>query len=96
MSEPHRPTVLVVEDEAQTRQLIAESLEAAGFAAAQAPDAADALARLDGFAYDGLVVDVQLNGATASTSSTRRSPATRTCGASSPPGSGASIRPCAR
>jgi DNA-binding NtrC family response regulator len=53
---------LVVEDEAQTRQLIADSLEAAGFAAAQASDAADALARLDGFAYDGLVVDVQLQG----------------------------------
>jgi two-component system response regulator PilR (NtrC family) len=53
---------LVVEDEAQTRQLIADSLEAAGFAAAQATDAADALARLDGFAYDGLVVDVQLQG----------------------------------
>jgi DNA-binding NtrC family response regulator len=63
VSEPSRPTVLVVEDEAETRQLIADSLEAAGFAAAQAPDVADALARLDGFAYDGLVVDVQLNGA---------------------------------
>ena len=62
MSESLRPTVLVVEDEAQTRQLIADSLEAAGFAAAQATDAADALARLDGFAYDGLVVDVQLQG----------------------------------
>jgi DNA-binding NtrC family response regulator len=55
-----RPTVLVVEDEAETRQLIADSLEAAGFAAAQASDVSDALARLDGFAYDGLVVDVQL------------------------------------
>ena len=57
-----RPTVLVVEDEVETRQLIAESLEAAGFAAAQAADATDALARLDGFPYDGLVVDVQLQG----------------------------------
>jgi DNA-binding NtrC family response regulator len=55
-----RPTVLVVEDEADSRQMIVDSLETAGFAAAQSPDVADALARLDGFAYDALVVDVQL------------------------------------
>ena len=36
------------------------SLEADGFAAAQACDAADAIARLEGFAYDGLVVDLKL------------------------------------
>ena len=40
--------------------MIVESLEAAGFAAAQSPNAADALARLDAFAYDALVVDVRL------------------------------------
>jgi len=55
-----RPTVLVVEDENESRQMIVESLEGAGFAAAQAPSAADALSRLDGFAYDALVVAVQL------------------------------------
>ena len=60
MSERARLTVLVVEEESASRQLIADSLEAAGFAAAQSPNAADALARLDGFAYDGLVVDVSL------------------------------------
>ena len=60
MSDRTRPTVLVVEDESDSRQMIVDSLEAAGFAAAQAPNAADALARLDGFAYDALVVDVQL------------------------------------
>jgi len=60
VSERPRLTVLVVEEENDSRQLIVESLEAAGFAAAQSPNAADALARLDGFAYDGLVVDVRL------------------------------------
>jgi DNA-binding NtrC family response regulator len=40
--------------------MIVESLEASGFAAAQSPNAADALARLDAFAYDALVVDVRL------------------------------------
>lgn len=60
MSDRTRPTVLVVEDESDSRQMIVDSLEAAGFAAAQSPNASDALARLDGFAYDALVVDVQL------------------------------------
>jgi len=55
-----RPTVLVVQDETDSRQMIVESLEASGFAAAQSPNATDALARLDAFAYDALVVDVRL------------------------------------
>lgn len=57
---PLRPTVLVVEDDPELRPLIAESLEAAGFAAAESADAADAEARLEGFAYDALVVDLSL------------------------------------
>ena len=40
--------------------LIAESLEADGFAVAQASDGADAIERLRGFAYDALVVDLRL------------------------------------
>jgi len=55
-----RPTVLVVQDENDSRQMIVDSLEASGFAAAQSPNASDALARLDAFAYDALVVDVRL------------------------------------
>jgi DNA-binding NtrC family response regulator len=55
-----RPTVLVVDDESELRQLVAESLEARGFSVAQAGDAADALSRLEGFAYDGLVLDLAL------------------------------------
>ena len=60
MTQNDQPTVLVVEDEPDLRQLIAESLEAKGFAVAQALDGADALGRLEGFAYDGLVVDLRL------------------------------------
>ena len=57
---PHVTSVLIVEDELDLRQTIAESLESEGFAAAQAVDAADALERLKGFAYDALVVDLRL------------------------------------
>ena len=60
MSSPTQPTVLVVDDEADLRQLIAESLSADGFEVAQAPDAADAIERLKSFAYDALVVDLRL------------------------------------
>ena len=54
------PSVLVVEDDLDLRQTIGESLEAQGFAAAQAVDATDALERLRAFAYDALVVDLNL------------------------------------
>ena len=54
------PSVLVVEDDADLRQTIKESLEAAGFAAAQAVDAADAIERLKAYAYDAMVVDLML------------------------------------
>ena len=53
-------SVLVVEDDADLRPMIADSLESAGFAAAQSGDSADAISRLDGFAYDALVVDLSL------------------------------------
>src|SRR5262245_22045561 len=55
-----RPSVLVVEDEPNLRDLIVDGLEAEGFAVAQAFDGADAVERLRGFAYDGLVVDLRL------------------------------------
>ena len=60
MTQPTPATVLVVEDDLDLRATIVESLEASGFAAAQASDAADAIERLQGFAYDGLVVDLKL------------------------------------
>jgi two-component system, NtrC family, response regulator AtoC len=60
MPATNQGSVLVVDDEAPLRQLVADALEAKGFAVAQAVDGADALARLEGFAYDGLVVDLRL------------------------------------
>ena len=54
------PTVLVVEDAEDLRQTIADSLTTEGFTVAQSSDTADALERLRGFAYDGLVVDLEL------------------------------------
>jgi DNA-binding NtrC family response regulator len=55
-----QPTVLIVEDDPELRPLISESLENAGFAAAEAASSEDARARLEGFAYDCLVVDLGL------------------------------------
>ena len=60
MTDRVRPSVLVVEDEPDLRQLIAECLEADGFAVAQALGGADAVERLREDAYDGLVVDLRL------------------------------------
>jgi DNA-binding NtrC family response regulator len=55
-----QPTVLIVEDESELRGLVAESLVAVGFNVAQASDAAEALGLLEGFAYDAVVLDLQL------------------------------------
>jgi DNA-binding NtrC family response regulator len=60
MKPTSQPTVLVVEDDPELRPLISESLEIAGFAAAEAASSEDARARLEGFAYDCLVVDLGL------------------------------------
>ncbi len=60
MRSPLQPSVLIVEDEADLRQTMAEALTAEGFSVAQSPDAADALDRLKGFAYDGIVIDLRL------------------------------------
>ncbi len=55
-----QPSILVVEDESDLRELIGDSLSAAGFAPVLVGTAAEAMTRLDGFAYDGLVVDLRL------------------------------------
>ena len=54
------PSILVVEDEADLRELLGESLRAEGFAPVLVGTAAEARERLDGFAYDALVVDLRL------------------------------------
>ncbi len=60
MSQMALPTVLIVEDDVDLRQTLADSLETSGFAAAQAADATDALERLKNFAYDAMVIDLHL------------------------------------
>ena len=55
-----QPCVLVVEDEDDLRALIVESLTAGGFSVAESPTSSEALERLQGFAYDALVVDLHL------------------------------------
>jgi DNA-binding NtrC family response regulator len=52
--------VLIADNDNESRRSIASALESAGFAAAQCSTMADALSRLEGFAYDGLLVDVRL------------------------------------
>ncbi len=52
--------VLIVEDEAALREGLAESLNGSGFEVTEAGGAADGLAALEQFAYDGLVVDLHL------------------------------------
>jgi len=60
MNQPRTASVLIVEDDVDLRQTLSDSLEAAGFAAAQAADAADAIERLKSFAYDAIVIDLHL------------------------------------
>jgi DNA-binding NtrC family response regulator len=60
MTARSQPCVLVVEDETELRELIAESLSNAGFAVAQAPTGTEAMERLKAFAYDAIVVDLKL------------------------------------
>jgi two-component system response regulator PilR (NtrC family) len=60
MTNTRQPSVLIVEDDADLRETLCESLESAGFAVAQSADAAGAKERLEAFAYDGLVVDLHL------------------------------------
>src|SRR5918996_3025601 len=60
MTQTRQPSVLVVEDDVDLRRTVSESLESAGFAAAQSPDAMDAIERLKAFAYDAIVIDLHL------------------------------------
>jgi two-component system response regulator PilR (NtrC family) len=55
-----QPTVLIVDDEADLRAMVAESLTAEGFGVAQAADGAEAQERLKAFAYDAIIIDLRL------------------------------------
>jgi DNA-binding NtrC family response regulator len=54
------PTVLVVEDETDFRELLGESLTADGFRPTLAGTGHEALERLAGFAFDACVIDLRL------------------------------------
>ena len=60
MTEPNVPTVLVVEDDPDLRELIAESLELDGFTVTQACDAKAALTHLQRFRFEAVVIDLRL------------------------------------
>jgi len=55
-----RLKILIIENHGETRRALAEAIESAGHVAIQSSTAADARSRLEGFAYDGMVVDVRL------------------------------------
>jgi DNA-binding NtrC family response regulator len=57
---PAQPSVLVVDDEPDLRELVADSLSADGFDVTQAADGAEAMAKLKAFAFDAIVVDLRL------------------------------------
>ena len=60
MSHRVRRSVLVADKNHHTRQSAAAAFEAAGYAAAECETVADAVSRLEGYPYDGLIVDVRL------------------------------------
>ncbi len=60
MASRPQPCLLIVEDDDSLREAIAEHLTKEGFAVGQAPTGSEALDRLRGFIYDGLVVDLTL------------------------------------
>ena len=57
-----RQSVLIVDADASFRRATAQTLEEAGYAAAESATFVDAIERLDGFAYNALVVNVRVPG----------------------------------
>ena len=62
MTQSLRPSILVVDADSSHRRSLTHALDEAGWVGVQAETFADALSRLDGFAYDGLIVDVRVPG----------------------------------
>ena len=60
MTQQPEPTVLIVEDDPDLRELVADTLASDGFRITQASDAAAALAHLRAFAFDAVVIDLRL------------------------------------
>lgn len=57
-----RKRVLVVDDEASVRDFVSQMLEAEGYDVQAVEDGKQALSRLDGSAYDCLLVDLRMPG----------------------------------
>src|SRR5690242_715215 len=57
-----RPIVLVVDADTESRRAVINALEQTGFSGAEATSFSDAVDRLEGFAYDGLITDVRVPG----------------------------------
>ena len=60
MTEQNAPSVLIVEDDPDLRELIAETLELDGFTVTQAGDATTALTHLQCLRFDSVVIDLRL------------------------------------
>ena len=57
-----RPSVLIVDGDSELRRCLSQALDDAGCVAVPSGTLADAIERLSGCAYDGLIVDVRLPG----------------------------------
>ncbi|MEO8070070.1 MAG: sigma-54 dependent transcriptional regulator [Acidobacteriota bacterium] len=60
VSDRARSTVLIADSDNESRRSAADALKSEGFVVAECSTRADACARLEGFAYDALIVDVRL------------------------------------
>ena len=60
MTELNAPSVLIVEDDPDLRELVAETLELDGFTVTQAGDATTALTHLQSLRFDSVVIDLRL------------------------------------
>jgi DNA-binding NtrC family response regulator len=56
------PSVLIVDGDSEQRRSLSQAFDDSGCVGAQSGSIADAIERLSSFAYDGLIVDVQLPG----------------------------------
>ena len=62
MTQTQRPSILVVDADSDHRRAVVHALEEAGCIGVPSVTFADAVERLEGFAYDGLIADVRLPG----------------------------------
>jgi len=74
-----QPSVLVVDADQESRRPIIHALQEAGMAGAEALSYSDAVDRIQGFAYDGLILVVRGTGGEVSICSIWRPPATPVC-----------------